>query len=59
VFVGWTEKLFRFAKRLLKRDAELDAYVGEEARRWRREGGVFIELAIKDHPPIIAGNSDS
>jgi hypothetical protein len=53
-FLSWAEMIFRTAKRFLKRDKALDAYVGEDAYRWRASGGLFIDLAIKGKQPIFA-----
>ena len=53
-FLTWAEKVFRTAKKTLERDPSLEAYVGRDAQRWRAAGGVFIDLAIKGQPPIIA-----
>jgi hypothetical protein len=53
-FLAWAETVFRTAKKTLKRVPSLDAYVGEDAKHWRSKGGVFVELAIRDKPPILA-----
>ena len=53
-FLNWAENVFKTAKKSLKRDQGLEAYVGEDATRWRIEGGTFIAMAIKGQPPIIA-----
>lgn len=46
-FLEWADRLFRTAKKSLKRVPGLDAYVGVDAEQWRSSGGVFVELAIK------------
>jgi hypothetical protein len=53
-FLEWSEAMFRAAKKPLKRISSLDAYVGEDAERWRSAGGLLVALAIKNQPPIIA-----
>ncbi len=53
-FLKWADAVFKAAKRSLKRYPNLDAYVGQDAERWRAEGGVFIKMAIKGRPPMIA-----
>ena len=53
-FLSWAGTIFRTAKNFLKRDKALDAYVGEDAYRWRSGGGVFIVLALKGQQPIFA-----
>jgi hypothetical protein len=53
-FLKWAETLFKTAKKSLKRDSHLDAYVGEDAGRWHRSGGAFVALSIKDHPPSVS-----
>lgn len=40
-FVSWAEKVFRTTKRMLKYSPNLAAYVGEDAAKWKREGGMF------------------
>lgn len=53
-FQKWAEALFRAVKRSLKRVPALDAYVGEDADRWCSAGGVFVSIAVKGQPPVIA-----
>jgi hypothetical protein len=53
-FLKWTDSVFRNAKKFLKRLPGLDAYLGADAEFWRSKGGVFVALAIKGQPPIIA-----
>jgi hypothetical protein len=43
-FLDWAGKIFRTTKRLLKRSKAMDAYVGEDAARWRQGGGRFATL---------------
>jgi len=40
-FVRWAERVFRRAKKMLTWDAEVQAYVGDEAARWAQSGGRF------------------
>jgi hypothetical protein len=40
-FVSWADKIFRATKRTLKYSPKLAAYIGEEAARWKRQGGIF------------------
>lgn len=53
-FLDWADKLFKTAKKSLKRIPSLDAYVGADAEHWRSSGGVFVHLAIKGQPPVRA-----
>jgi len=53
-FLTWAEKVFRTAKKTLKRIPSLDAYVGQDAEHWRSGGGTFVEMVIKGQPPFIA-----
>lgn len=47
-FLNWGDQLFRTTKRLLHRDKAMDAYVGEDALRWRQRGGRFAALRRGD-----------
>jgi len=40
-FLRWADRVFRAVKKSLHRSNELDAYVGEQAEKWRQEGGIF------------------
>ena len=42
-FVSWAERVFRTTKRLLRRAAALDAYLGPEAERWHKRGGKIVD----------------
>jgi hypothetical protein len=53
-FLCWAEEIFRRAKRHLHRSKELDAYIGEDAERWRLGGGKFASLVLADRRPIYA-----
>jgi hypothetical protein len=53
-FLRWADRLFKTAKKSLKRIPSVDAYVGADAERWRSAGGVFVALAIKGRPPLVA-----
>lgn len=54
-FLRWAGAIFRVAKRFLIKMDEMTAYSGEDAARWRRDGGIFIAYAVKGSQPIIAG----
>jgi hypothetical protein len=51
-FLTWAEKVFRLAKKSLRRSKALDAYVGEHAERWRQSGGRFAWTANSVRGPI-------
>jgi len=53
-FLKWADSVFRHAKKFLKRLPDLEAYLGADAELWRARGGVFVALAVKGQPPIIA-----
>lgn len=40
-FTEWADRIFRTAKKLLHRSKALDAYIGEDAEKWRSDGGRF------------------
>ena len=40
-FIAWADSVFRYTKRMLRRDREVDAYVGKGAMLFRETGGVF------------------
>ncbi len=52
-FVHWTDCVYRFVKGALQRSRELDAYVGQDAMVWMREGGRFASLAFPGRDPIF------
>lgn len=49
-FIVWADRVFRLAKRSLSRSKVLDAYVGEHAAKWRREGGRFASRVTERGP---------
>jgi len=51
-FLCWADKAFRLAKKSLLRSTTLDAYVGEHAARWRREGGRFAWTVTPERGPL-------
>lgn len=51
-FLTWADKIFRTAKKSLRRSKSLDAYIGEEAERWRQGGGRFAWMVTPDRGPI-------
>jgi hypothetical protein len=40
-FLAWAGKIFRWTKKFLHWSKELQAYVGEDAMRWKQNGGRF------------------
>lgn len=40
-FMTWADAVFRYTRRVLRRDRDLDAYVGKDASGFRQTGGVF------------------
>lgn len=58
-FLIWADKVFRSAKKSLARSKTLDAYVGEEAARWRQSGGRFAWLATPDRGLIYTKDDAS
>ena len=57
-FLRWANQLFRLAKRSLRRDKALDAYVGDEANKWRQRGGRFASTVTPQRGPIYAPAGD-
>ena len=53
-FLTWADRLFRLTKRSLRRSKTLDAYVGESAEKWGREGGRFAWMVTPGRGPIYA-----
>jgi hypothetical protein len=47
-FLEWADKVFRTTKRLLHRSNAMDAYLGEDALRWRKNGGRLASLRRAD-----------
>jgi hypothetical protein len=58
-FLIWADKLFRLAKKSLGRSKILDAYVGENAEKWRQEGGRFAWMVTPERGPIYEGETGS
>lgn len=62
-FLRWADKVFRYTKKVLKRDRELmqplGAYVGKEALIFRESGGRFAEsirdAGVRISPPEAPG----
>jgi hypothetical protein len=52
-FLAWAHKVFRTVKKSLRWSKTFDAYVGEEAEKWRQAGGRFAEM-ITPSGPIYA-----
>jgi hypothetical protein len=51
-FLKWADEVFRFAKKQLHRSKTLDAYVGDDALQWEKQGGRFASFALPGHKPI-------
>jgi hypothetical protein len=47
-FVRWAEQVFRATKKDLTYSPKMMAYVGEDALRWRKDGGRFAALRSAD-----------
>ncbi len=55
-FLDWADKVFRLTKGSLTRSKAFDAYVGENAEKWRQEGGRFAWSANSKRGPIYEGD---
>ena len=51
-FLNWADTVFRLTKRSLTRSKTFDAYVGENAEKWRQKGGRFAWSANSKRGPI-------
>jgi len=51
-FLAWADRIFRAGKKSLRRSKVLDAYVGEEAEKWRQGGGRFAWMVTPARGPI-------
>jgi hypothetical protein len=58
-FLAWADKVFRLAKKSLRRSKPLDAYVGKHAEKWKQEGGRFAWIVTPERGPIFEGETDS
>ena len=58
-FLAWADKVFRLAKKSIRRSKTLDVYVGEHAEKWRREGGRFAWMVTQERGPIFEGEAGS
>ena len=47
-FLSWAESLYRFTKKYLHYDRKIGSYVGDEALRFREEGGQFAAFIRPD-----------
>lgn len=63
-FVKWADAVFRYSKRLLHREKQMDAYIGKEAAGFRQTGGVFARsitrgpVHVKSAPArVVSGDS--
>jgi hypothetical protein len=52
-FLSWADKVFRLAKKSLRRSKTLDAYVGKHAEKWKQEGGRFAWMVTPERGPIF------
>ena len=50
----WADKVFRIAKKSLRWSKSLDAYIGEEAVKWRQGGGRLAQMITPTHGPAYA-----
>ncbi len=53
-FIEWADRIFATTKRFLRRSKTLDAYVGEDAEKWRGFGGRFVSMLIPGREPMYA-----
>ena len=58
-FHAWADKVFRLTKKSLNRSKALDAYVGEHAEKWRRDGGRFAWMVTPERGPIYESEAGS
>jgi hypothetical protein len=58
-FLAWADKVFRLAKKSLRRSKALDAYVGEHAEKWKQEGGRFAWMVTPERGPIYESEAGS
>jgi len=58
-FLTWADKVFRLAKKSLRRSKTLDVYVGEHAEKWKQEGGRFAWMVTPERGPIFEGETRS
>jgi hypothetical protein len=58
-FLDWADKVFRLAKKSLRRSKTLDAYVGEHAEKWRQQGGRFAWMVAPERGPIYEAEAGS
>lgn len=58
-FTNWADKVFRTTKRLLHRSKDLDAYVGNGAEEFRKNGGRFVSLFKEDGEAVYAEGPDT
>jgi hypothetical protein len=57
-FLAWADKVFRLAKKSLRRSKTLDAYVGEHAEKWKQEGGRFAWMVTSERGPIYESEAE-
>jgi hypothetical protein len=52
-FLDWANRIFRLTKKSLYRSSTLDAYIGVQASKWRKEGGRFAWMATPERGPMF------
>jgi hypothetical protein len=57
-FIAWAEQIFQTSKKLLWYSRDLEAYIGQEADTWRREGGKLITGFRPGNIPIYPNTHD-
>lgn len=53
-FLRWVDRVFSLSKQQLHRSKSLDAYVGDDALEWERQGGKFVEFPILGRVPFLS-----
>ena|SRR5438477_13138894 len=57
-FLSWADGIFRLSKRELHYSARLNAYVGEHALSWRKQGGRFASIVTPAKGPLYESDED-
>lgn len=58
-FLHWADNVFRVAKKSLHRSKAIDAYLGDAAAKWEREGGRLAWTATPERGPIYELGTNS
>ena len=53
-FLRWADRLFRQAKKQLQWSPNIQAYIGADAERFRRDGNRFVWHIRSDGQPVYA-----